>query len=114
VVAGDGSNGAGLKWFTFYIKGDANQDVLVHLMDHHRVGDDLLYDEPHYSRGVPLIAGGYLKAITPTYQKVRVPIEKLLPKGTFFLRWHTAGIGLSAPDGARPATYHVDLMQVEP
>ncbi len=114
VVAGDGYNGAGLKWLTFYIKGDVSQDISVHLMDHHRVGDDLLYDEPHYSRGVPLLSGGYLKAITPAWQKVRVPFEKLLPKGTFFLRWHTAGLGLSAPDGARPATYHVDLIQVEP
>lgn len=114
VVAGDGYNSAGLKWFTFYIKGDVSQEIYAHLMDHHRVGDDLLYDEPHYSQGVPLLAGGYLKAITPTWQKVRIPIEKLLPKGTYFLRWHTAGIGLSAPEGARPATYYVDLMQVEP
>ncbi len=60
------------------------------------------------------LSGGYLKAITPAWQKVRVPFEKFLPKGTFFLRWHTAGLGLSAPDGARPATYHVDLIQVEP
>ncbi len=89
-------------------------DYKVSEMDHHRVGDDLLYDEPHYSRGVPLLAGGYLKAITPSYQKVRIPLDKLLPKGTYFLRWHTAGIGLSAPEGARPATYFVDLMQVEP
>jgi len=114
VVAGDGYNSAGLQWFTFYIKGDVNQELLAHLMDHHRVGDDLLYDEPHYSRGVPLLAGGYLKAITPGYQKVRIPLDKLLPKGTYFLRWHTAGIGLSAPDGARPGTYYVDLVQVEP
>ncbi len=114
VVAGDGYNGAGLAWLTFHIKGDASQELFVHLMDHHRVGDDLLYDEPHYSRGVPLLAGGYLKAITPSYQKVRIPLDKLLPKGTYFLRWHTAGIGLSAPEGARPATYFVDLMQVEP
>ena len=114
VVAGDGYNSAGLACLTFHIKGDVSQEIFVHLMDHHRVGDDLLYDEPHYSRGVPLLAGGYLKAITPSYQRVRIPIEKLLPKGTYFLRWHTAGIGLSAPEGARPGTYHVDLIQVEP
>ena len=114
VVSGDGSNGAGLAWLTFHIKGDVSQELFVHLMDHHRVGDDLLYDEPHYSRGVPLLAGGYLKAITPAYQRVRIPIEKLLPKGTYFLRWHTAGLGLSAPEGSRPGTCHVDLIQVEP
>jgi hypothetical protein len=114
VVAGDGYNSAGLQWLTFRIKGDVSQDISVHLMDHYRVGDDLVYDEPHYSRGIPLLSGGYLKAITPAYQRVRIPFDKLLPKGTFFLRWHTAGIGLSAPDGARPATYHLDLMQVEP
>ena len=114
VADGDGMNCAGLKWLTFYIKGDASQELNVHLMDHHRVGEDALMDEPHYSAPVPLIAGGYLKAVTAAYQKVRIPLEKLLPKGTYFLRWHTAGFGLSAPEGARPATYHVDLIQVEP
>jgi len=114
VIPGDGVNGAGFQWLTFHIKGDTNQELFVHLMDHHKIGNEGFFDEPHYSQPAPLLAGGYLKAVTPTYQKVRVPIAKLLPKGVFFLRWHTAGLGLSAPNGARPGTYHVDLVQIEP
>ena len=114
VVDGDGSNCAGLKWLSFYLKGDTDQELFVHLMDHYRVGDDLLYDEPHYSAPVPLVAGGYLKRLTPAYQQVRIPLEKLLPKGTLFLRWHTVGIGLSAPRSAKPGTYYIDLLEIEP
>jgi len=114
VVPDDGVNSAGLRWFTFAIRGDVSQELYVHLVDHHKIGSEGFFDEPHWSRPVPLIAGGYLKAITPAYQQVRIPIGQLLPKGVFFLRWHTAGIGLSVPQGARPATYHVDLVQIEP
>ena len=114
VVDGDGWNCAGLKWLSFYLKGDTDQELFVHLMDHYRVGDDLLYDEPHYSAPVPLVAGGYLKRLTPAYQQVRIPLEKLLPKGTLFLRWHTVGIGLSAPRSAKPGTYYIDLLEIEP
>ena len=57
---------------------------------------------------------GYLKAVTPAYQKVRIPIEKLLAKGVFFLRWHTAGIALSAPAVGKPGTYYIDAVRIEP
>jgi hypothetical protein len=43
-----------------------------------------------------------------------VPIAELLPRGTYFLRWHTAALGLSAPPGSKPGTYHVDLVEVAP
>jgi len=114
LVGSDGVNSAGFKWLTFYVRGDANQELFVHLMDHHKIGTEGFFDEPHFSRPEALIAGGYLKAITPTYQRVRVSIEKLLPKGIFFLRWHTAGIGLSVPKGGKPGTYHIDLVKIEP
>ncbi|HUT00966.1 MAG TPA: choice-of-anchor X domain-containing protein [Phycisphaerae bacterium] len=114
LMPGDGENSAGLKWLSFYIRGDTNQELLVHLVDHYRIGSEGFFDEPHFSAPAPLIAGGYLKAITPRYQKVRIPIDRLLPKGVFFLRWHTAGLGLSAPKGGKPGTYHVDRLQVEP
>ena len=114
VVPNDGMNGAGYQWLSFYIKGNVDQEILVHLMDHHKIGNEGFFDEPHYSQPAPLIAGGYLKSITPTYQKVRLPIARLLTRGTYFLRWHTAGIGLSSPEGARPATYWVDGVQIEP
>jgi hypothetical protein len=114
VVPGDGVNSAGLKWFSFRIRGDVNQELIVHLVDHHRIGNEGFLDEPHFSKPVPLIASGYLKAVTAEYQEVRVPLEVLLPRGLFFLRWHTAGIGLSAPAGSKPGTYYVDRVQVEP
>jgi hypothetical protein len=114
LMPGDGVNGAGRRWLTLYVKGDTNQELTVHLVDHHKIGSEGFFDEPHFSRPVPLIAGGYLKAVTPTHQQVRIPIDKLLPKGVFFLRWHTAGIALSAAKGAKPGTYYVDLARLEP
>jgi hypothetical protein len=113
-MPGDGVNSAGCRWLTFQIRGDTSQELFVHLMDHHRIGNEGIFDEPHFSKAVPLIAGGYLKSITPTYQKVRIPISELLPKGVYFLRWHTAGIGLSLPEGGKPGSYYIDLAQVEP
>jgi hypothetical protein len=114
LMPADGVNCAGCQWLTFHIKGDTPQELFVHLVDHHRIGHEGFFDEPHFSAPVPLIAGGYLKAITPAYQQVRVPIEKLLPKGVYFLRRHTAGIGLSIPRGGKPGTYWIDLAQIEP
>ena len=114
LVPGDGFNTAGLGRLSFYIKGDIDQDLSVCLVDHHRIGSEGFLDEPHFSRPVPLIAGGYLRAVTSEYQAVRIPLARMLPKGTYFLRWHTAGIALLAPEAARPATYHIDLIQVEP
>lgn len=114
LMPGDGVNSAGLKWLTFRIRGDTDQELFVHLVDFHRIGTEGFFDEPHFSRPEPLIAGGYLKAVTPEYQEVRIPIDKLLPKGLLFLRWHTAGIGLSVPKGGRSGTYHVGEVQIEP
>jgi len=114
LMPGDGVNSAGCKWLTFAIRGDTDQELFVHLMDHHMIGEGGFFDQPHFSKAVPLIAGGYLKAVTPAYQKVRVPIAELLPRGLYFLRWHTAGIGLSVGERGRPGTYYVDLMQIEP
>jgi hypothetical protein len=114
LVPSDGVNSAGLKRLSFYIKGDVDQDLSVCLVDHHKIGSEGFLDEPHYSLPIPLIAGGYLRAITLDYQAVSIPLAKMLPKRTYFLRWHTAGIALLAAEGARPATYHVDLVRVEP
>ena len=114
IMPGDGVNCAGLKWLAFHIKGDTDQDLRVHLVDYHKIGTEGFFDVPHFSAPVPLLAGGYLEAIAPTYQAVRVPVAKLLPKGVYFLRWHTAGLGLSVPEGGKPGTYHVDLIQLEP
>lgn len=114
LVPGDGVNSAGLRWLTFHINGDTSQELFVHLVDHHKIGSEGFFDEPHFSAPVPLIAGGYVKAITPSYQKVRIPIARLLPKGVLFLRWHTAGIGLSGPREGKAATYHIHLAQIEP
>jgi hypothetical protein len=69
---------------------------------------------PHFSKGVPLISGGYLKSITPEYQKVRVPIKELLSKGVYFLRWHTAGIGLGVGGDGKAGTYYIDGVRIEP
>ena len=114
LMPGDGVNSAGCKWFTFVIRGDVDQELFVYLMDHHRIGEEGLFDKPHFSKPVALIAGGYLKAITPAYQKVRVPIAELLPRGLYFLRWHTAGIGVSVGEKGKPGAYHIDLVQIEP
>lgn len=114
ITDGDGVNCAGLKWLTFHIKGSPSQELSDHLMDHHKIGDDGLFDEPHFSRGVPLIAAGCLRGIQPTYRKVRVPLAKLLPKGIFFLRWHAAGIALATGKEGKAGTYYVDLIRVEP
>ena len=114
LTPGDGANSAGLRWFSFSIRGDTNQELFVHLVDHHKIGTEGFFDEPHFSKPVPLIAGGYLKAVTPSYQKVRIPIDKLLAKGVFFLRWHTAGVGLSVPKGGKPGTYTINFAQIEP
>ena len=45
---------------------------------------------------------------------MREPLAKLLPKGTYFLRWHTAGIALAVPEGGRPGTYHIAAAQLGP
>ena len=98
---------------TVYIKGDLNQDVRFHLVDRHAVGADV-FDAPHLSHGVPLIGGGYLKAITPTYQKVVLPISALLPKGIYFLRSFAAGVALSVPKGGKPGNYYVAAVLLDP
>ena len=114
IMPDDGVNSAGLGWLAFRIKGEPSQELSVHLVDHHRIGREGFFDEPHFSRPVPLIGGGYLRAVTPAYQEVRIPVSKLLSKGTFFLRWHTAGIGLSGGAAARAGTYDVDQVRLEP
>lgn len=110
----DGSaNVTGLRTLQFYLKGNVNQELLVQILDRHRVGTDV-FDEPHYSHPVPLIAGGYLKAVTPTYQLVRVPVPELLTKGTYFLRHHGIGIALSVPEGGKPGQYLLDQVSLQP
>ncbi len=111
--ADGGINIGGRDNVLFQIKGDVHQELFVQLVDHHKIGLDV-FDEPHYGHRVPLIAGGYLKQITPRYQQVRIPIAKLLPKGTYFLRMHCAGLALSAPTGGKPGRYYLDQVWIEP
>jgi hypothetical protein len=114
LMPGDGVNSAGLKWLTFHIKGDVDQELLVHLMDFHRFGSEGFFDEPHASAAAPLLGGGYLESVTPAYQTVRIPLARLLPRGLYFLRWHTAGIALAVPEGGRPGVYHIHDARLEP
>jgi hypothetical protein len=114
LMPGDGENSAGLKWLTFRIKGDVDQELTVQLMDFHKIGSEGFFDEPHLSAPARLREGGYLAAITQDYQEVRIPIARLLPKGVYFLRWHTAGISVSVPAGGAPGTYHIDQPRLEP
>jgi hypothetical protein len=106
-IAGSGVNIIGCQTLSFYIKGDLSQDLYVQLVDRYQVGEDLV-DEPHFSRPVNLISGGYLKAITPKYQQVRIPISALLPKGALFLPRHAAGIALGAGPDGKPGKYYLD------
>ena len=108
-----GVNVSGHDTLTFHIRGDVNQELFVQLFDYFRIGADV-FDQPHLSQAVPLIAGGYLKAITPTWQQVRIPIDKLLPKGHYFLRGFGAGVVLSAGDAGKPGRYYLDRVYLEP
>lgn len=108
-----GTNISGLGTLQFYIKGNTNQELFVQLVDRFKIGIDV-FDECHFSQPVPLIAGGYLKAVTPTYQLVRVPVEKTLTKGTYYLRHHGAGVALSVGEGGKPGRYYLDAISLEP
>jgi len=113
IMGAGGMNISGRRFLTFEICGSVNQELYVHLVDRYFVGSDII-DEPHFSRGAPLLGGGYLKAITPTFQKVRIPVSRLLPKRWLFLRKHGAGIALSAGANAKPAEYAVRKVQLDP
>ncbi len=106
LTGGGGLNITGLDAISFHIKGDVSQELFVHLVDRYTVGNDVV-DVPHYSQPIPLIGGGYLKAITPEYQQVRIPMKQLLAKGTLFLRRHGAGMALGAPAGGKPGKYYI-------
>lgn len=106
IMGAGGLNISGRDAVSFHVKGDVPQELYVHVVDRYVVGSDAI-DVPHYSRPVPLIGGGYLKAITPAYQKVRVSMKKLLPKGTLFLRRHGAGFALSVGEGGKPGRYYI-------
>jgi hypothetical protein len=114
MAQGGGWNIAGCTQLTFYIRGDKSQELYAQLIDHHILGPDDILDEPHLSERVPLIAGGYLKSVTPRYQKVSIPISKLLPKGVYFLRLHGVGMALSTLKDGKAGTYYVSGVQVEP
>jgi hypothetical protein len=102
-------NFAGRNTLSLQVKGTVSQELLVHLVDHY--GD---VDQPHFSRGVHLIAGRLLKAVTGKYQRVRIPVSRLLPKGTLFLRQHGVGVGLSTGAGGKPGRYWLADVQLLP
>ncbi len=114
MASGGGRNIAGCAKLVFHIRGDRSQEVYVQLIDHQVLGPDAILDEPHFSERVPLIAGGYLKSITPAYQKASIPINKLLPKGVYFLRLHEVGVALSTMYLGKPGTYYISGAQIEP
>ncbi len=95
------------------IKGTVNQELYVHILDYFRMGENMI-DVPHWSRGVPLIAGGHLKSIGGEYQTVRIPMKLLLTKGTLFLRQYGAGIGLATKEGGKPGAYYLANVTAEP
>jgi hypothetical protein len=107
-------NIAGLAKLSFYIQGTAEQELFVQLMDHHVLGPDDIFDEPHFSGKVPLKGGGYLRSIKAEYQKVTVPVTKLFPEGVFFLRWHGAGFAFSTEKEGKPGVYHIRDVVLEP
>jgi len=113
IMGAAGVNTSGRDALSFYIRGDVNQELYVHIVDHYVQGENMI-DVPHYSQPAPLISGGYLKQVTPEYQRVRIPIEKLLPKGTLFLRRHTAGIALAVDKAGKPGRYYVAGVRIEP
>jgi len=110
---GFGVNISGRDTLTFRIRGDVNQELQVQLFDHFRLGSDV-FDQPHLSRPVPLIAGGYLQAVTSNWQQVRIPVAELLPKGHYFLRRLGGTIALSAGQGGKPGKYYLDQVCLEP
>lgn len=112
-VTSEPMNIAGRDYLSFHIRGDTNQNLQVQLVDNYQIYDEHL-DELHYGPPVSIIAGGYLKAITPEYQQVRIPIKALLPKGTIFLRMYTAGLAVSSPAGGKPGKYCLDQVQLIP
>lgn len=113
IMGAGGLNITGCDAVTFYVKGDVPQELNVHVVDRYVVGIDAI-DVPHYSRAVPLIQGGYLKAIRPDYQHVRVPLAELLPRGTVFLRRHGAGFALSVDQAGKAGTYYIADFQAVP
>jgi len=114
MAGGTGKNIAGCNRLTFHIRGDKSQELYVQLVDHHVLGPDDIMDEPHFSQPVPLIAGGYLRAITSAYQPVSIPLSQLLPRGVYFLRLHTVGVAISTREGGAAGTYYLSRVRVEP
>jgi len=104
---------SGLKTISFEIKGSPNQELHFQIYDLYTSGADVM-DEPHLSRPIALIGGGYLKSITPAYQKVRIPIKALLPKGVLFLRRMAQGVALSAPKGGKAGAYYIRNIRLDP
>jgi len=110
---GFGINISGRDTLSFDIRGDVDQQLYVQLFDRFRVGADV-FDQPHLSRAVPLIAPGRLHAITGAWQHVRIPVAELLPKGHYFLRRFGGTITLSAGKDGRPGRYYLDHVYLDP
>ena len=106
-------NISGCDTLSLDIKGTVSQELYVHVLDYFRIGENMI-DVPHWSRGVPLIAGGHLKSIGRDYQTVRIPMKLLLAKRTLFLRQYGAGVGLSVKAGGKPGTYYLANVTAEP
>jgi len=104
----------GYQWLQLDIRGTANQDVSLHVVDHYRPSKDFNVDVPHLSAGVRLLAGGYLQAVTGQYQTVRVPIARFLPPGTLFVRRYSIGLALSAKAGGVPCQYDLTNVRLVP
>lgn len=90
----DGRNLSGLEYLSFWIKAiePTHRDLKVLLTD--APGGE---NDARHSTAVWLIKGGYLKEFTTEYQKVRIPIAKLLSETGFNIE-QCGGIAFGGDD----------------
>jgi len=108
-IRGSQWNTYGQKHVVLEMKGSVSpSDMFLSLYDNLEYLDDV-----RPSREVGLVSGGYVKAITPEFQSIRVPVE-VLCRGTTFRRGHCGGFRIRVPDGVPPGTWQIDSVSFTP